>query len=286
MTTFLFAVFGLVLLLGIILVFFQRTRLRSLSLGRLEKVEKAVKKTPLTAPGRLSSLSRHYLLPWVLGAVLGAVFYLVAGLPELFCVVFGGILGIFLTLLDGMRVAKATHKLQVQLAEGIDLMVGALRAGLGAVDSIGRAAREVKPPLRGLLQELLGRLRLGEDPQAVVRVLQERVPLESYRLFGSALSVHWEIGGSLGPTLAGVGRTIRDRVELSRRVRSQGTQAKASVFVILSVSYFLGFMSWRSDPGRMEAFIGSPTGGKLTAGVLLLQAIGILWISKMSKIRF
>ena len=47
-----------------------------------------------------------------------------------------------------------------------------------------------------------------------------RVPLETFRLFAAALTVHQEVGGSLAPTLATVGRIIRDRIELTRRIRS------------------------------------------------------------------
>ena len=55
-----------------------------------------------------------------------------------------------------------------------------------------------------------------------------RVPLETFRLFSAALTVHQEVGGSLAPTLATVGRIIRDRIELTRRVRSLTVQSRAS----------------------------------------------------------
>jgi Type II secretion system (T2SS), protein F len=74
------------------------------------------------------------------------------------------------------------------------------------------AAQESRPPLREQLDEVTGRIHFGDDAQAVFRSLTERVPLETFLLFSSALSVHWEVGGSLAPTLATVGRTIRDRI--------------------------------------------------------------------------
>ena len=48
-------------------------------------------------------------------------------------------------------------------------------------------------------------------------------------LFAAALSVHWEVGGSLAPILATVGRTVRDRIELSRRISAMTTQARLSI---------------------------------------------------------
>ena len=63
-------------------------------------------------------------------------------------------------------------------------------------------------------------------PRAGYRGLTKRVPLETFLLFTSALTVHWETGGSLAPTLASVGRTIRDRIEIARRIRSNSAQSR------------------------------------------------------------
>ena len=133
---------------------------------------------------------------------------------------------------------------------------------------------------------MVGRIRLGDDPQAVFQGLDERVPLETFLLFASALAVQWETGGSLAPTLATVGRTIRDRVELGRRIHSNIVQSQLSVVAVLGVTYFLALVMWRSNPEQMHQFLATSVGQWAVAGSMLLQAVGIVWMSAISRIRF
>ena len=120
---------------------------------------------------------------------------------------------------------RKTLLIEQQLADSIDLMVASLRAGAGLMNCLEAAIREARNPLRPQLEEVLARIRYGDDPVSVYEGLMVRVPLETFRLFCAAMMVHQEVGGSLAPTLATVGRIIRDRIELTRRVRSLSVQS-------------------------------------------------------------
>src|SRR5207248_10629962 len=137
--------------------------------------------------------------------------------------------------------------------------------GGGVLSALELAAHETRSPLKEQFQEVLGRVRYGDDPQDVLRALERRVPLETFRLLCAALSVHWEVGGSLAPLLATVGRTIRDRIELSRRVRSLTTQSRVSTVAVMLTTYFIAAVVWRNDPQRMEAFLSTTIGQQLVA---------------------
>jgi tight adherence protein B len=131
-------------------------------------------------------------------------------------------------------------------------MVGSLRAGASLLAAFESALEEIGPPLRPYFQEVAGRIRLGDDPRSAVSDLQVHVPLETFRLFATSLAIHWEVGGSLATTLSTVGQTVRDRIELSRRVRAQSVEAHASVGVVLAIAYVLGFLMWRTNPDRLK----------------------------------
>jgi tight adherence protein B len=133
---------------------------------------------------------------------------------------------------------------------------------------------------------MLGRLRYGDQPLAVFGGLAQRVRLENFRLFAAALAVHWEVGGSLAPTLSTVGRTIRDRIDVGRRVRSMTMQSRVSTLAVLAVTYFLALIMWRNSPERFVAFLTNSIGQACVALALLLQAVGIVWASKIGKVKF
>jgi tight adherence protein B len=280
-------VIGLLLLAAALVVgLVRRLRLRRLARDRLGEALASVAVpapplSPVTAARPFASRLRW--LPWVLAVPSGLACYFLFGLGGTFSLTVAAVVGLLGGQIEALWHDRRTQQIEAQLTDAIDLMVGALRAGGGVTAALENAARESRQPLRGQLEEVVGRIRLGDDPRTVFRQLSNRVPLETFLLFTSALAVHWEVGGSLAPTLATVGRTIRDRIELSRRVRSMTAQARISTIAIIGVTYFIALVMWRNDPERMEAFLGTSLGATIVAGTVLLQGLGIVWGSYISR---
>jgi Flp pilus assembly protein TadB len=90
----------------------------------------------------------------------------------------------------------------------------------------------------------------------------------------------------LATTLASVGRSIRDRIEIGRKVRSQTTQAQASVIGICAITYGLALVMWLQNEADFEAFAGSEVGTLCASMAILLQAAGLQWITRLSQLRF
>ena len=228
---------------------------------------------------------RFRITPGVLGVVSGLGVWYTLELAIPFALGSGLMVGILGYLLESIVAEKRLSRIETQLAEAIDLMVGALQAGLSLPKALDTARRESALPLRRYLDGLVKKIRLGEDPASTVRELGEQVPLETFQLFSLTLSAQWWTGGSLASTLAGVGRTIRDRIELSRRVRTQSVEAKVSVIGVVIISYMLAIIMWRANPHPIENFFNSEIGALLAGTAIGLQATGILWINRMSQVK-
>lgn len=220
-----------------------------------------------------------------LGTLVAVILFTMA-LPIEVAVAAGLLVGVMTHLAEEYVADQRAAKIEAQLAAAIDLLIGSLRAGASLLAAFESALQEAEPPLRPYFQEVAGRIRLGDDPRVAVSDVQLRVPLETFRLFATSLAIHWEVGGSLATTLSTVGRTVRDRIELSRRVRAQGVESHASVAVILAIAYVLAFLMWRTNPDRLEAFVRTGVGTMLVAGVIALQAIGLVWMSRLSRSTF
>ena len=177
----------------------------------------------------------------------------------------GLIVGLLAGQLESYLAVRRTARIETQLADAIDLMVAALGAGAGVADALENAMGESGRPLRPQLEEVVGRIRFGDDPRTVYYGLTQRVPLETFLLFASALSVQAETGGSLAPTLASVGRTIRDRIEIARRIRSNSAQSEVSTLAVMMLTYFIALVVWRANPAANERVPGhgaGPMGGR------------------------
>ena len=277
---------------GVAVFLWQRIRVQRLSRERLDELDRppappqrVARKGPPPPRGR-RYVRRYHAFPWVAGLFVALVLYFLVGWPVIFAVTFGLITALLGGQLETFRVSWVTYRIEQQLADALDLMVAALQAGAGTMAALDNAVKESRPPLRPHLEEVLGRIRYGDDPQAVLRALEGRVPLEVFRLLVSTLSVHWETGGSLAPTLATVGRVVRDRIEVNRRIRTLTTQGRVSVIAVLFLTYFLALIMWRNDPERMADFLATTVGQALSAGALLLQAAGIVWTASLSRLKY
>jgi tight adherence protein B len=284
----LLAAVGLLCASAIIAYLWRNARLQNLSRRRFESTLRAFESDEFSQaelPPAQPLLRRHRLLPWLVGAATWGMLSFVVGLLEIYSVTVGLVVGLLLWQVEVMLADRRVHRVETQLADAIDLMVGSLRAGAGMLNALESAVRESHPPLKEQLDEMSGRIRFGDDPQTVFRSLPQRVPLETFLLFSSALSVNWEVGGSLASTLATVGRTIRDRIEISRRIRSMSAQVRVSILSVLGLTYFIGAIMWFNDPDRMNLFLKTGMGSFLVAGAIMLQAVGIVWASSLSRSR-
>ncbi len=226
------------------------------------------------------------ILPWVLG--LGALALSFAFIPmgPVFCVSMGILLFVMGSIVSASVTGQRIIKIESQLAEALDHVVTSLHAGIGVVDALTKAEEDARRPLKSHLSHLLMRLRLGDDPPDVCRDMAHVLPLESFRLFYYALGVQWEGGGNLAPTLSAVGRFIRDRVELGRRIRAQSTEARFSVLAVLALTYFLAWLMWSIDADRVQGFVTTDIGEFAVAVALVLQALGAAWIAKASNVEY
>jgi len=279
------AAFGALL---VAFVWWRRDALRARVRDRLDVPDAAQLEDPAqTISGSEGRFARKYLwAPWLIGLLVTAVLYFGLRLAPAYAIAPGFLIGLLGGEVERQRVLRIEARIESQLADAIDLMVGALQAGAGVTAAIESATRETRWPLQPQLAEVLGRIRLGDDPQAVLRGLTRRVPLENFVLFATTLSVHWEVGGSLAPTLSTVGKAIRDRIELARRINSLTAQARASVVAVLLATYFIAVVIWRNNPERMAGFLNTQIGAYLVAFAVLMQAVGIVWSAAASRIRY
>ena len=98
------------------------------------------------------------------------------------------------------------------------------------------------------------------------------------------LSVQWQSGGSIAPGMHAIAETVRDRVNLARRVQAQSAEARVSVLGILLIVYGIAALAWVNNPERIESFLGSDIGGGIAAACVLLQAAGIFWMARLTRI--
>lgn len=264
----------------------QSVRRRNLARRRLGTVGDAEQSELVYEIGVRRLRRRWIWVPWLLGAIASLVVLIAFRFPVPYVISLGLVIGLLSSQFESLHAARQVARLENQLADAIDIMIGAVGAGASVGGAIDAAIAESRVPLRPYLEEVAGRIRLGDEPEEVFQSLAARVPLETFLLFTSALSVHWEVGGKLSSTLTTVGRTIRDRIDVSRRIRSNTAQSQFSTLAIVGLTYFVAVIIWRNGPEQMAEFVRSSIGSWFVAGSVILQSIGVVWMNFISKPRF
>ncbi|NWF65782.1 MAG: type II secretion system F family protein [Chloroflexi bacterium] len=259
----------------------ERTRNRALA--NLDTVLAPESDPPQDAAEKVFP-SRYRWLAWAAGAATATALAALTPLALPFALSAGFLTGVLISIAEQSWADRQMAGIETQLADAIDLTVGSLRAGTALLAALENALAASDEPLKSQLGEVIGRIRLGETPAEALMELPERVPLETFRFFALSLAVHWETGGSMAGTLASIGRTVRDRIELSRRVRAQSVEVHTSVVGVFLITYVLALIMWRSNPETVTGFLRSEIGATIAAAAILLQGVGVLWISNMGRV--
>ena len=218
------------------------------------------------------------------GLGIGVV-WLASGFPMPITTALGFDLGVLAWLWLSSRRRRHLERMEAQLAEALRLSAAALRAGLGRIDALQRAAQQIDAPLQPILLEAVGRLRLGEAPRLAFERLSERVPLETFRLFAMIIATQWQAGGSLQGTLASVGDFMQDRVDVQGRISSQSAPTRSSTLVLFAATAAIAWLSWTHDPFNMGRFLRSDAGAALVGTTLALQGVALVWMDRLMRSR-
>lgn len=243
------------------------------------------------AGGPAPLVERYHWACWLvgIGVFLLLLFFRPIGFGALTTFVFLAVAAVVLLILLQLEVIVAEGrlaKMEAALANAIDLMVSSLRSGASIIDAIDTAGREIGGPLGSVTHDILTRIRYGDNPQKVLVRFADRVPLDSFRLFATTLAVNWDTGGALSPSLAAVGRSVRDRIEIRRRMRALTVHTWLTMMVLFAISYILLYVMVAYRPEHVLAFIANPIGAAMFLAVILLQALGFVWLTSLSRVKF
>ncbi|MDO8613916.1 MAG: type II secretion system F family protein, partial [Dehalococcoidia bacterium] len=173
--------------------------------------------------------------------------------------------------------------LQAALADAVDVLRAAVRAGMSVEEGLASLARSGPEPLRPALGELVRDLRLGGLEEGVRRA-QERLADPVFDTGAAALIMSHRVGGrNLTAVLEGLGRSVRQAVQVQREVQAQQAKNVLSARIVAALPVVLIFAVRGINPGYLDVF-SSPVGQALLALCLMSVAVGyagMLWATRL-----
>jgi tight adherence protein B len=223
------------------------------------------------------------LLPALL--LLPVIFALVSGLN-----VFGGVLvgliscALPLVVLRSKAEERRT-KFCEQLPDSIDLMVAVLRSGHSISQAVRAVAHEIAYPCGQEFETILQRMNLGQPLSDALLLSSQRFRSYELDLMRRAVAIQVEVGGSLADLLDKTNSTLRQRLKLRRQLKVITAQSRLSAWIVGLLPVILAIGLNFINPGYLQLLIDDPVGRALLVTSLVLEAIGVVVMRRMSTMK-
>ncbi|MBS8225914.1 type II secretion system F family protein [Vannielia litorea] len=138
------------------------------------------------------------------------------------------------------KAKKRLGLVEEQLPDAVELMVRSLRVGHPFSSAVNIVAKEVPDPLGSEFGVIADEAAYGRDMSESLKDLAERMDMQDLRFLAVAVTIQQQSGGNLAEILEGLGKVIRSRFKLFRRVKAITAEAKwsgmfLSMFPILAI---------------------------------------------------
>jgi tight adherence protein B len=175
---------------------------------------------------------------------------------------------------------------EAQLAEALDLLVGALRAGYGFLQAIEAVTKELPDPMRHELRLVIEQVNIGVPPVNALLEMPKRIASYDLELFVTAVSVQRSVGGNLAEVLENIAATIRERRRIKAEVRAITTGPRVSSYIL--GLFPLGLMLYfsASDDGYRQLMLGETIGKMMLGFAAVWSLIGLALSTFVSKVEY
>jgi tight adherence protein B len=163
--------------------------------------------------------------------------------------------------------------MQLALADAVDSLRSAVRAGMSVEEALASLARNGPGALRPALTDLVRGLRVSGFEEAVTRT-RERLADPVFDMMAAALLMSHRVGGrNLSTVLEALSRSVRQTIQVEQELRAHQAKNVLSARIIAALPLLLILVIRGLNPGYLDVF-SSATGQAVLALCLLSVAVG------------
>jgi len=215
-----------------------------------------------------------------------SVIFVMTSLSLLISTIIGVIMGVGSVFFWLNKKAKARLELfEEQLPDAVELIVRSLRVGHPFSSAINVVAQEMSDPIGTEFGLLADEATYGRDLVVALEDMADRVDIQDLRFLTVAVGIQSQSGGNLAEVLDGLGKVIRSRFRLFRRVKAITSEAKfsgyfLSAFPVVALLAIL-FISphYYDDVMETAAFIPA------CIGVAVMMILNVIIMNAMVDIK-
>ena len=170
------------------------------------------------------------------------------------------------------------------LPEVLQLLSGALSAGLSLAQAVDTVVREGPEPIASEFKRVLVEARIGVSIEDAFEGVAQRFESKDFGWAVMAIRIQRQVGGNLAELLTTVAATMRERQYLRRHVRALSAEGRLSAVIlcILPPGFLCFFLV--TNPTFLAPLIHDPRGWVLSGFGVVWMIIGVFTMSRMVKV--
>ncbi|GAA4095398.1 type II secretion system F family protein [Nocardioides kongjuensis] len=238
----------------------------------------------LTAAGSEFKPSEWLLLH--IGAVLaGGVVGLLLGqgsivLGLLFMLVGFALPPFYLRFMAGRR----KRAFDAALPEVLQLLSGALSAGLSLAQAVDTVVREGPEPIASEFKRVLVEARIGVSIEDAFEGVAQRFESKDFGWAVMAIRIQRQVGGNLAELLTTVASTMRERQYLRRHVRALSAEGRLSAIILCALPILFALFLFLTNREFLHPLVADIRGWILLGFGVLWMTIGSFLMSRMVRV--
>jgi tight adherence protein B len=171
-----------------------------------------------------------------------------------------------------------------QLTDALQQLSNALRAGLTFQQAMDQVGRESNAPLRQEFGLFTKEVKLGVPVEEALVNLANRVGSEDLELVATSTNIARQLGGNMAEMFETIAATIRERFRLEGKISALTSNGKLQGLVVALVPLAIGLVLNLRNPELMEPMFENAYGYIVVSFIIVLQAVGFLFIRRIVAI--
>lgn len=170
------------------------------------------------------------------------------------------------------------------LPEVLQLISGALSAGLSLAQAVDTVVREGPEPIASEFKRVLVEARIGVALEDAFDGVAARFNSKDFAWAVMAIRIQRQVGGNLAELLTTVAATMRERQYLRRHVRALSAEGRLSAVILCGLPPIFALYLFLTNRQFLEPMYADARGIIVSAAGVLWLCIGVLWMSRMVKV--
>ncbi|MFK7778931.1 MAG: type II secretion system F family protein [Gimesia sp.] len=217
-------------------------------------------------------------------AIGGSIFvysnHPLAGIAGMIC----GMIAILIVL--HLRRRRRMQLIQEELPEMIDLLARSTHAGASLEQAITIVGEEARGPLSYEFRRCARQLDMNMSVSAVMKSLSNRIQLIDLKILTSTLMLYRKTGGNLPTNLERMSGVIRDRINYRRQLKASTGAGRASALLMTVIAPVAFVILLVAFPDHVSNLYTDPIGNILLLTAIVLEVIGVLWVSALLRTEY